>query len=338
MRHRLMLSVVMVGQTVWGYLVVMEHGGRLDAHDAIVAQRTSTVIALELAAQRRATEAEPHALETLTRDLITGADDPSSLSRRAAYYGIVLTEPHVVCLLSSHVPERGSPLASYRVAQALARLAPARRLLLSGAESGTVIVLPLDPTASRTTAIRNAAAFAAELIDLLAPGVADAALSTACTTPEHFAGAYQEALQVSRCIGTFRSPAAGTVLTADDLGAARLLLSKIDRAEADLYVRTTLGALLADRRAASDVLTRLEAFFDCSRSIRRAADHLNVHENTVRYRLARVHELTGRDVTGTSDDQLAVQVALMILRLEGRTSQGPASQPVDARVAGSSSA
>ena len=45
---------------------------------------------------------------------------------------------------------------------------------------------------------------------------------------------------------------------------------------------------------------------------------LRVHENTIRYRLSRIAEITHLDVVGNGDDQLAVQMALLILRLEGK--------------------
>jgi len=39
----------------------------------------------------------------------------------------------------------------------------------------------------------------------------------------------------------------------------------------------------------------------------------------VRYRLARVHALTGLDVAGDAGDQLTVQMSLLVLRLQGHS-------------------
>ena len=52
--------------------------------------------------------------------------------------------------------------------------------------------------------------------------------------------------------------------------------------------------------------------------MRQTAVRLAVHENTIRYRLARLAELTGLDVAGNAEHQLAIQVALQILWLERR--------------------
>ncbi|MDT2004046.1 PucR family transcriptional regulator [Rhodococcus opacus] len=67
----------------------------------------------------------------------------------------------------------------------------------------------------------------------------------------------------------------------------------------------------------NDLLRTLQEFFESGRSVRETAVRLDVHENTVRHRLGRVHDLTGLDVAANSNDQLSAQTALLILRLQG---------------------
>jgi DNA-binding PucR family transcriptional regulator len=112
------------------------------------------------------------------------------------------------------------------------------------------------------------------------------------------------------------------VFAADDLGAGRLFLSTTDTAEADSFTRETLGALLEE--TGGELLVTLRVFFDTGRSIRRSAERLHVHENTIRYRLSRIEELTGLVVGSDSDAQLSAQLALLILRLQGRLPEPPA--------------
>jgi DNA-binding PucR family transcriptional regulator len=87
-----------------------------------------------------------------------------------------------------------------------------------------------------------------------------------------------------------------------------------------------------------DLLQTIKVFFDSSRSVRQSASALGVHENTIRYRLNRVHELTGLDVAADAQDQLTVQLVLLIRRLFGRieAEDAPAviSPGEDASVAG----
>jgi PucR-like helix-turn-helix protein len=53
-------------------------------------------------------------------------------------------------------------------------------------------------------------------------------------------------------------------------------------------------------------------------SIRRCALELGVHENTIRYRLARIEELTGLCVTHDPDAQLGARLSLLVLMTQGR--------------------
>jgi DNA-binding PucR family transcriptional regulator len=70
--------------------------------------------------------------------------------------------------------------------------------------------------------------------------------------------------------------------------------------------------------ATVELLRTLQTFFDSDRNVRRSARKLGVHENTVRYRLVRIEELTGLSIASSSEDQQTAQLALLILRLDGQ--------------------
>jgi len=106
------------------------------------------------------------------------------------------------------------------------------------------------------------------------------------------------------------------VLSADDLGAGRLLLATSNPAEVERFAEDTLGPLLDG--GDTDLLKTLDVFFENGRSIRRAATALDVHENTIRYRLGRIEDALGLSVATGADAQLTAQLALLVLRLQGR--------------------
>lgn len=102
--------------------------------------------------------------------------------------------------------------------------------------------------------------------------------------------------------------------TGDALGPAQLLLTGDPRL-LGRFVQETLGALANGRRATErSLLETLHAFFDCAQSIRRTAETLGVHENTVRYRLQRVEQLTERRLD-RAEDRLSLQLAAMVTHL-----------------------
>ena len=319
LHQRCLVAPVRVSGEDWGYLVLMEYRTRFGAKDAIVAKRTATIIALELSGKQRAADAESHALEALTRDLLHGSDEPASLARRADFHGLPLSEPHHVILLSLRDHATHGRLTSAHVHAAFAAVAPDQRAYVAGVEKGAAVILERPDGGS-------AAAYTQALKDIVERAIrrlADdgsvmGAISTVCRGAADYPGAHEQTRQISRGISTFGATGKIHVLAAEDLGAARLLLATTDRSEADRFVRDTLGPLLEQDQATHDLFSTLQTFFECSRSVRRCAAQLDVHENTVRYRLSRIGEITGQDFLGDGDVQLAVQLALLILRLEAR--------------------
>lgn len=77
---------------------------------------------------------------------------------------------------------------------------------------------------------------------------------------------------------------------------AALLVSEPDEAQrlAEQVLGAVLGLQVEDR---VKLLSTLNAYVDCAGLVERTADALDCHPNTVRYRLRRIQELTGRSLT-----------------------------------------
>jgi sugar diacid utilization regulator len=320
LNHRLVLAPVLARDERWGYLVIVEYGSRIGPLDRVVADRAATIIALELSAERRAAAAENDALDALASDLIRGGRDGDSLERRADFLGVRLSSPHALCLIAAPQSEPEATPTARRVREALTPAAPGLRVFTTGVAEGVVAILELPAAVPSAAAIEIAKDVVSSACARLAPGGSlSVSVSGICRRPSDYVQAYSEVGQVMRCIDGFCPGGGVQVLSADDLGIGRLLLSTADREATDRFVRDVLGPLLEGQACRSgDLLTTLQVFFACSRSVRRSAAALRVHENTVRYRLARIEELTGLAVAGDADAQLTVQLALLVLRLEGR--------------------
>ncbi|MBA8955763.1 PucR family transcriptional regulator [Actinomadura namibiensis] len=66
----------------------------------------------------------------------------------------------------------------------------------------------------------------------------------------------------------------------------------------------------------AELVHTLEVFLACSGSWNRTAARLHVHVNTLRYRIRRIEELTGRDL-GTLEDRVDFFLALRATRPAG---------------------
>jgi purine catabolism regulator len=101
------------------------------------------------------------------------------------------------------------------------------------------------------------------------------------------------------------APAAGVdgqVACIEDLGSHRLLLALQQDAALDAFSRGLLAPLRAyDRRQHGDLVASLRTFLERNGNWESAARALGVHRHTLRYRIRRVAELTGRDLDAAGD-------------------------------------
>jgi purine catabolism regulatory family protein/PucR-like helix-turn-helix protein len=102
------------------------------------------------------------------------------------------------------------------------------------------------------------------------------------------------------------------VVDAAGLGSVELLLATAP-AEARAAFRASLLSPLLDYDAdhGTELVRTLRVFLDCSGSWTKAAETMFVHVNSLRYRMRRVEELTGRDL-GSLADQAALLLALRL--------------------------
>jgi DNA-binding PucR family transcriptional regulator len=95
-----------------------------------------------------------------------------------------------------------------------------------------------------------------------------------------------------------------------EVGSMDLLLAMVPGEARRAHRAALLGPLLAyDRKHATELVATLEVFLACSGSWTRAAEAMFVHVNSLRYRIRRIEELTGRNL-GSLEDQAAMLLAL----------------------------
>ncbi|HEX5300678.1 MAG TPA: PucR family transcriptional regulator ligand-binding domain-containing protein [Streptosporangiaceae bacterium] len=125
------------------------------------------------------------------------------------------------------------------------------------------------------------------------------------------AGALHEAGSARR-LAAIRGEAAVSVLTSDEVASHELLLATVPPSVLRSFRGRLLGPLLAyDDRHRAELLPTLREFLACSGSWNACAAKMYVHVNTVRYRIRRIEELTGRDLS-CLNDQVDFYLALQI--------------------------
>ena len=110
--------------------------------------------------------------------------------------------------------------------------------------------------------------------------------------------------------GNGSAPERPRVATYKDLGSFQLLLSLQDDEALRLFCDSILGPIEASEGPYGGELMRsLEAFIEENGQWERAARRLYCHRHTLRYRIRRVEELTGRNL-GSARDRIEFWLAL----------------------------
>src|SRR3954451_12579870 len=102
----------------------------------------------------------------------------------------------------------------------------------------------------------------------------------------------------------------GAVATYRDLGSFQLLLSLQDSDALRLFCESLLGPIEhGEGHYGGELMRSLEAFIECNGQWESAARRLYCHRHTLRYRIRKVEELTGRDL-GSARDRIEFWLAL----------------------------
>ena len=102
-----------------------------------------------------------------------------------------------------------------------------------------------------------------------------------------------------------------------DLKLYQFLLAMKERSLEDMqnFYDQTLGALVEhDGRKQGDLVRTLNGFFEANGNLAKAAQDLDVHRNTLVYRLERISELTEMNLDD-ADNRLILHLALKIQRV-----------------------
>jgi sugar diacid utilization regulator/GAF domain-containing protein len=315
-RRHLVCRLIVEGRPS-GYLTVVEAGRALSDLDTKLAERGAGVLALQVLSERRQIEAEGQARDDFLSDLLHHHRDVSQLARRGVPFGVDLTAPHVLVRLaveSGDADLHASMARRHIVAGLAARLRreepPATTL------PGAVVVLVRVDGAAGVSGPDEVRDHVAAVADAVAPRVRvrGAVVSAMCREPEDFPRAHRELREVEELARSFGRSRG--VLTVDELGLFRVVVASGRVKEAVRFADELVRPVREHDGAAGPLLETWRAFLDAEARVQRTASDLGVHENTVRYRLGRIREITGRD-PAAMDTLLSARVAFQVLELAG---------------------
>jgi DNA-binding PucR family transcriptional regulator len=124
---------------------------------------------------------------------------------------------------------------------------------------------------------------------------------------EGFRRSHREAQQ-ARGVAITREWRGPTVIAADDPGLSVVARLGGEVAGIRDWVATVLGDLATDDENDERLRETLRVFLGCGSSYKTAAEELNMHFNTVKYRVGRAVARRGREI---GSDRLEIELALL---------------------------
>ncbi|MET0859604.1 MAG: helix-turn-helix domain-containing protein [Microbacterium sp.] len=133
------------------------------------------------------------------------------------------------------------------------------------------------------------------------------------SSPEHIPRAYEQAQRALTARRQSSDPRG--FIAYSDLGVERILALEGNASEIDRLIDDWLGDLMSyDDGHGTDLVHTLATYLDLGGKYDDTAQALSVHRNTLRYRLGRISEISGHDLTDV-DTKLNLHLALRAWRL-----------------------
>lgn len=324
--HRSMLPIL-VGGAPAGFLV-MARTERTEPYHHVVVHHLATAIALDLSKAQAVASTERRLVGDFLDALLEGQLSGEEVRRRLRFLGLGDARPVAVLVgRPEEPPSAAHEIGGHHARRSPANAAPAndpgangperrggdhdlealRRLVedrlsrqpgryVCNLHDGAIVALleAADLAEARATAESVARGARGRGIG------ARFGLGAPEVDPAGLRRRYQEARFV---LGSAASAGAlGPVATVDDLGSHRLLLALQEDATLEAFSRGLLGPIRAyDDRQHGELVDSLRVFLEHNGNWESAARALTVHRHTLRYRIRRIAELTGRNLDLAAD-------------------------------------
>ncbi len=279
------------------WLAVIRESEPIGDFERLIARQAAVVVALELMRERTVRETERRLAGDVLAEALAGRLDAEELRGRLHPFGVGDRAAVLVFELEDPAGAEAGLEAALAVSGCTGLVATARTgrepLLCALVDGGSGDPIELARRGRRALAEQH--------------GRVRAAASRAAPVDS-----IRRAFHEARCAleaTSFADGKAPEVASHHDLGAFTLLLALQDEDALRSYSDTLLSPIEADGEYGTELLRSLEAYIEQNGQWERAAKELYCHRHTLRYRIRRVEELTGRDL-GRAHDRIELWLAL----------------------------
>ncbi len=310
-------TVLRVEKRVAGYLSLVDNHDTLDDFDRMVLSYGADVCAIEMAKNRAIAFAVEQARGDWVQMWLSGTPtDDDMMSTRAQQAGFDPNAIYMVVVYRAMTDSgAGLPLESLLP---LVRDDMVRRQINGSVGQYVDVIVALYPLENLTQLPRTRRMVdevRAQLAARTPSGLVAAGISRPSTGLSALRESYREAKDSVSIANELGDREQTTFY--GDLKLFQLLLALKERNLDYLrrFYNETLGLLVEhDDRKQGDLIRTLSGFFEANGNLAEASKALDVHRNTLVYRLGRISELTGLDLE-KADNRLILHLALKVQRV-----------------------
>jgi purine catabolism regulator len=323
---------VVASHRIGAFLAVVKDSGDFSEYDRIILHNVVTVTALELVKKKAVAETEKRLAGDFFDELIASDLYEEEIARRLAFFGLAPQSPHLIVLVDIDDAEAAagerSEAAALDVKERLhwtvdEFMARHDVLCISASRSDSVVILVQPRKMDAPEVIK----LAGELQAVIGEMLPEISVSLGIGRPHRqLTDLRQSYYEASYAIKIRRLKGEPHVIASfDDLGSYGLLLGLQDTLSLQVFYDSVLGKLQDyDEQNSSDLVKSLACFLEANGHWGDAAEKLYVHRHTLRYRMKRVEEITGRDLN-QSQDRMEFWLALKAKELIDQSRKGKAA-------------
>jgi purine catabolism regulator len=301
------------------WLVAVKDSGGLSEFDRVVLHQAVTVVALELLRRHVAASTERRLAGDVLSELVSGSVAGADLARRLEPFGLGGRVTALVLAPPARQAGKGGGAEAFEAALVSALRDEAVSGLVATANNHVCALLPgfLDDELFELSQ-RVLDRVVTKMGSAPAAGAGRAVAAGDARRAYHEARCALEARTLGRPVGAeangngqhaANGNGAGSgvaakpiIATFRDLGSFQLLLSLQDSDALRLFCESLLGPIESgEGHYGGELMRSLEAFIECNGQWEAAARRLYCHRHTLRYRIRKIEELTGRDLASARD-------------------------------------
>lgn len=306
------LSAVVVSEEIQGYCLLLRHvpeQAPLSPIEEMAVIQGAAAAAIDWVTRNAVGAAEERMRASFLDELLASSiADEQAWIRRGHSLGYALDTPHSAWMIEAeHVTDWPNAMFQALAERKVVPLSTMRaeRLLLYCPQSR-------KPDSTERSAKQLALDIAGQLLNANPRCRIHIGIGAAVSSPASWLQSQQQAwesLRANKKWGT--TP----VTLFEDLGLYRFLTALRAFPETEHFYQTTLADLLSyDEMRKAELLNTLNAFFVCHGNISQTASHMQIHRNTLTYRLNRITEITRLDLEDP-DVRFGLQLALKLRHL-----------------------